>query len=109
MVSDKNTMLPSPNTILFRVFCCAFNCERRNSQGGMTHSHAGGMAMTQRWSRPAVQGSEGAGEAPSMLSLLATLTKDAVTSSWHLLTHSLPKIAPYVHLLPSDLIFSEHK
>lgn len=23
MVSDKNTMLPLPNTILFGVFCCA--------------------------------------------------------------------------------------
>lgn len=36
-------------------FLLCFNCERRNSQGRMTHSHAGGKAMTQRWSWLAVQ------------------------------------------------------
>lgn len=36
-------------------FLLCFNCERRNSQGGMTHSRAGGKAMTQRWSWLAVQ------------------------------------------------------
>ena len=54
-------------------------------------------------------GSGGAGGARSMLSSLATPTKDAVTSSWHLLAHSLPKNVPNVHLLPSDLIFLEHE
>lgn len=36
-------------------FLLCFNCERRNSQAGMTHSRAGGKAMTQRWSWLAVQ------------------------------------------------------
>lgn len=53
-------------------------------------------------------GSGGAGEAPAPSSL-ATPAKDAVTSSWHLLAHSLPKNVPNIHLLPSDLIFPEHE
>lgn len=36
-------------------FLLCFNSEKRNGQGGMTHSRAGGKAMTQRWSWLAVQ------------------------------------------------------
>lgn len=54
-------------------------------------------------------GSGGAGGTASTPSSRATLTKDAVTSSWHLLARSLPKTVPNVHLLPSDLIFPEHE
>lgn len=52
--------------------------------------------------------SGGSGEASSVLFSLATLTKDAVTSSSHLLVHFMPKNAPNVHLFPSDLMSPEH-
>lgn len=115
MVFDKNTMLPSPNTILFGVFCCALTLRGGTAKEGWLTAVLGarqwlrGGSSLQSSCSLTSQGNGVAGEAPSTLSSLATLTKDVVTSSWHILAHSLPKIAPYVDLLPSDLIFSEHK
>lgn len=115
MASDENTMLPSPNTLLFGVFYCALAVRGGTAKEGWLTA----VLEARQWLRGGAglqsscsltsHGSGGAGGAPSVLSLLITLTKDAVTSSWHLLAHSLPKIAPYVHLLPSDSIISEHK
>jgi len=77
----------------------------------MTHGHAGDGAMTQRWSwltarfaalyhRAAIVdlGSGGAGEAPSMPSSLATLTKDAVTSYQCLLAQKMSQMFTCFHL-----------
>lgn len=86
----------------------SWQCWRPGNDSAVELAHRPAAALYHRTAM-ADSGSAGAGEAPSTLSLLTTPTKDAVTSSWQPLAHSLLKNVPNVHLLPSDLIFPEQK